>query len=208
MSDRRWGPMVATAVLGVSLCAGAVVVLESGPRRELAETRQRLAEQEAELARLSEAQSRLPATLRELAAIRAEADAVGERGQLVRESARLYGQLMRLAVQFGVTVERFEPGEVRAVVSRRGEAGPGDQRVMTRLTVVGPYARVVGLLAALEERWGHTALRSVMIEPEGDAPDNVRAAVDAEQFWFELDAGLRPEQLQVGESQVAAAGGG
>lgn len=186
MNGRTLRILAAEAAIGVSLCAGAYLLLVEPVEARIIEARQRLNALQGELApapavpagEVAKAQS-------ERAALQRHAE---ERSRTASDEAAMFEAVMELATRHKVRVDQLQPAAMRPV-KRPQEAGSGAEPAPIgqmrgyALVVAGTYEGIASFVDALQREVGLARVRAVRMAVDSrPGSETVIATIETEHL--------------------------
>jgi hypothetical protein len=208
MSLQESRPLIAHALIAVSVCAGAYLLLVQGPSGRLAAAR---AEADALAIEVSTAESlreKVPQMNAALDRVRAEAARIRTLGRPARDERGLFAAVMALAGAHDVRIDELNP--TRAATSGvstpplGAERAPrsGDAQVGYTIVAIATYDDLFAFVAGLESDLGHSMVRAVRIVPlQDDRSRLVRAVIETAHYSFDTTAHAPGSLAEGGKSQ-------
>ncbi|MFU8830169.1 MAG: hypothetical protein ACNA8P_12150 [Phycisphaerales bacterium] len=117
--------------------------------------------------------------------------AIDERSRYANDELALYETYRHLAEQTGITIDRFDPREIRATARPRGKDSAREVRpdfaAAVRIDATGDLPSVIDFIDRLGHEAGFVRIRSSRITPNGNQDNpTVRMTLEAEHFSFSL----------------------
>jgi len=180
--DRR---MVAEFIILLAVCVGAWMMIVEPKAAELRELEASVAAVEQNPAMNNHGAVKHMAS--RLDDVRDRARAIARQNEFGRDSSRIYGIIMSLAKEHGVTVDRLDPG-----ASRGGGAGANTVQVSSfDLRVQGRYEAMAAFLSAIENVDGFVRPMQLTLTPRGTVGnESVEARFMCEALTFTMPEAL------------------
>ncbi|UCD74644.1 MAG: hypothetical protein JSV91_12750 [Phycisphaerales bacterium] len=177
--------LLAQTVIVLALCIGGWMLFVQPTVEELQEVEAIIAYSRAGAAGLN--QEAIEDMADRMSGLRRYVLDVRRRGRLADDSSRLYGLIMDLAQEHGVTVQSLEPGSGREM-SVDGRVG----RTRIEITLEGEYQQVASFLSALQNVEGFIRPTSLSLTPREKEAERqlVVARYSCEALSFTLSEAL------------------
>ena len=178
--DRR---MVAEFFIMLAVCVGAWMMIVEPKASELRELEANIAEAERNPGAQSQGSVKHMAS--QLDTVRTRVRKISRQNEFGRDSSRIYGLIMSLAKEHGVTVDRLDPGSTRADQTDSMQVASFDMRAQ------GRYAAMASFLDAIENVDGFVRPVRLTLTPRGSAGDElVEARFACEALSFTMPDAL------------------
>ncbi|MCP3905772.1 MAG: type II secretion system protein M [Planctomycetes bacterium] len=179
--DRR---TVAEFIIILAVCVGAWMLIVEPKVAELGELEASIAE--ADRNPVLQNQGAVKHMASQLDSVRQRVRAIAQQNEFGRDSSSIYGLIMSMAKEHGVTVDRLDPGS-----SRAGGNGESVQVASFDMRVQGRYEPMAAFLDAIENIDGFVRPVRLTIAPRGTAGEELVEA----RFMCEALTFTMPEAL-------------
>jgi Tfp pilus assembly protein PilO len=173
--------LLAQIIIIVAVCAGGWMAIVQPQIDELHELQATIAQ--ARSVQSSVGEGTIEQMADELTAVRDRFRAIRARNMFADDSTRIYGLIMNLADEHGITVQRLNPGADQ-------QATDGEEAVHVTtldITVEGTYAQVARFMEAVGELDGFIRPLTLTITPRQDEDRSfVEARFACQALRFEL----------------------
>jgi len=175
--------LLAHGLIIAAVCVGGWVMLVQPKANALAELESTIEASQAGDVPMT--QAGIEQLTAQLEGAKQRLDVIRARNALAHDSTQLFGRIMQLANEHGVTIERLQPGTTRRKL-------PDDTGTAVRvdLTANGDYQDVARFLDGVVRMSAFVRPVSLSLQPSGDVDQFVSARLVCEALSFKL-----PEEL-------------
>lgn len=200
-------PLIAHALIAVSVCAGAYLVLVQGPSGRLAAAQAEADALAIEVRAAESLREKVPQMNAALERVRAEAARIRTLGRPARDERGLFAAVMSLAGAHDVRIDELNPTRAATAggSAPRGPeraSSPGDVQVGYTMVAIATYDDLFAFVRGLESDLGHSMVRAVRIVPlQDDRSRLVRAVIETAHYSIDTTARAPGLPTEGGKSQ-------